>query len=161
MEIIHLRLEQKLKKYWVPVIQSALMTRLGLVLCCQNSQFPRLMLGGGGPSVQYWPGNWVIRVSHPSLIAWSRPGAWCWCPGSPEDHHNTTSQIQIISLTGQSMTSWSCRILEEIIVEKYNFFTLSRHQGSDVNENSFHARWINPGRWTTTIKHRLCPEQKT
>ena len=61
------------------------------------------------------------------------------------------------------VTSSSCRILEEIIDKKYSFFffSRSRHQGSDVNENSFHARWINPGRWTTTIKHRLCPGLKT
>ena len=86
--------------------------------------------------------------------------------GESSEHNTRVSEDtrpQIISMTGQGMTSSSSRILEEIFDEKYSFFffSRSRHQGSDVNENSFHARWINPGRWTTTIKHRLCPGLKT
>ena len=180
--------------------------------------------------MQYWPGNWVIRFSHPSLIAWSRPGSrpsdqgviWGDLPGVRHSSEHKASESMIMSalntcLENYTLTVQLClnyKILKEIIDTK-NFFSSifcctpqyswstpdiqqepqswswsglvclglgstwthitrvtetlrvqlpqpgrasrARNSDSDVNENSFHARWINLGRWTTTIEHRLCP----
>ena len=202
---------------------------LAWALCCQNSQFHRLMMGGGGLSVQYWPGNWVIRFSHPSMIAWSRPAPMvppvtrARSPPSEASvirrgHNTPESVVMSVSTLNtrlEIITGHDCALPDlseywrkwmKLLMFNFTFgswlmpadektstrstssrgvhFLVSSHRespgdpsncqcpclgpaqcrensGSDVNENSFHARWINLGRWTTTIKHRLCPGPKT
>lgn len=109
---------------------------LAWALCCQNSQFHRLMMGGGGLSVQYWPGNWVIRFSHPSPIAWFRP--------APMVQPVTRARSPPSEASGMGTThpsQWSCQF-QQTLNTRLETISLTGHDCALPDLSEYWRKWI-------------------